>query len=365
MHLKITKHQIKDKNKIKLGSFFGILGAFSMAWDTIFYGVFALSMVYAINIIKINPFLAAIILYSFKEISNLVMISFHKGVSAIFKDIVNFCFTKFGLYIIIAAFLSDCVGGICYAYSSILSPFYAVIFVSISPIIAIMINYFLNHERINKLGWFGVLIAIVIVLIIVIDSQVNTNNGLNIDIIIAICFALITAIGWGMEGCVANYVYKKSKIEANNLLSIKLVFNSLMSIGIIIPLFSLILTSNVLIGWDWLGIGIKDPVILGIFLAVGLVEYVSRVGFFSAVKYLKAGFASILDMMNVGISPLLILIFSFNQNVANHLAIIPWYNFLLIWFIFLGGFILWYSQTFYRPGSLKNWSQKFKYYDKR
>lgn len=88
-------------------------------------------------------------------------------------------------------------------------------FISMAPVITILLSYFLLHERTNSRGWIGILLALIAIPLLSYDPEVNASGG-NAGSNLWIVGALLVFISWG---CQAFFIK-----TANRLMSSESIF---------------------------------------------------------------------------------------------------------------------------------------------
>ncbi|HSR17724.1 MAG TPA: DMT family transporter [Ignavibacteriaceae bacterium] len=161
-------------------------------------------------------------------------------------------------------------------------------FISLSPVVTIILSYFFLKERASKRGWIG--IALALAAIILISYQPTGNSGGSG--FLWIILSLIVFLAWGFQAFVMRFANQTMKAES--------IFFYMMITGLLLIPFALMMTDfNQNINW-----GISGP-----YLAA-LIQILNSIGALTIVYAFKYGKAIIVSPMTNAVAPVITIIIS-------------------------------------------------------
>jgi drug/metabolite transporter (DMT)-like permease len=161
-------------------------------------------------------------------------------------------------------------------------------FISLSPVVTIMLSYFFLKERASKKGWIGIAFALIaIILLSYQPSGAGDSSGY-----LWIILSLIVFLAWGFQAFVMRFANQTMKAES--------IFFYMMITGLLLIPFALIMTDfSQNINW-----GFNGP-----YLA-GLIQILNAVGALTIVYAFRYGKAIIVSPMTNAVAPVITIIIS-------------------------------------------------------
>ncbi|QSX05610.1 hypothetical protein JYG23_13195 [Sedimentibacter sp. zth1] len=157
------------------------------------------------------------------------------GLKGKLGDLVRCFKTKPGLIMIVAALIGGPIASTAYVVGLQMAGPIAIPISALCPAIAAILGRILFKQEINKRMWLG--IAVCVGASFLIGSTSITGEAPD-GMILGLGIALIAALGWGFEGCVAGY--GTSMIDPQIGIAIRQVTSGISTIAIVLPLMSLI-----------------------------------------------------------------------------------------------------------------------------
>ncbi len=173
--------------------------------------------------------------------------------------------------------------------------------ISLSPVITILFSYLFLKERASKMGWIGIILALVAIpLLSYQDPGTSTTRGL-----LWLIFALLVFLAWGIQAYYMKLANKTMKAES--------IFFYMMVTGILLVPIALAMTDfSRTINW-----GFKGP-----YLA-GMIQILNSIGALCLVYAFRYGKAIIVSPMTNALAPVITVIISLAiYQVIPHLVII-------------------------------------------
>ena len=161
-------------------------------------------------------------------------------------------------------------------------------FISLSPVITIVLSYFFLKERASKKGWVGIGLALVAIIFLSYQPSHSANSSGYLWIVLS----LIVFLAWGFQAYVMRFANQTMKSES--------IFFYMMITGLILVPFALIMTDfNPNINW-----GFKGP-----YLAA-LIQILNAIGALTIVYAFRYGKAIIVSPMTNAVAPVITIIIS-------------------------------------------------------
>jgi drug/metabolite transporter (DMT)-like permease len=161
-------------------------------------------------------------------------------------------------------------------------------FISLSPVITIILSYFFLKERASKKGWLGIALALAAIILISYQPTGNSGGSGYLWIILS----LIVFLAWGFQAFVMRFANQTMKAES--------IFFYMMITGLLLIPFALMMTDfNQNINW-----GISGP-----YLAA-LIQILNSIGALTIVYAFKYGKAIIVSPMTNAVAPVITIIIS-------------------------------------------------------
>ena len=170
-----------------------------------------------------------------------------------------------------------------------LGPAYLVFpFVSLSPVITIVLSYIFLKERASKKGWMGIVLALLAILFLSYQSSTDSSGSG----IMWIVLSLIVFAAWGIQAYIMRF--------ANNTMKSESIFFYMMVTGLLLIPGALYMTDfNQVINW-----GIKGP-----YMAAGI-QILNSVGALMIVYAFRHGKAIIVSPLTNAGGPVITIVIS-------------------------------------------------------
>lgn len=173
---------------------------------------------------------------------------------------------KISMFLIIASLLGGPLATVAYLIGlNLCGVTYALVISSLSPIISAIVGRILYKEKISIRAGIGIAIAITGIIII---GYTPPEAGDYPYFFLGLMISFIAAIGWGLEGAFATYA-----ADMTDPYIIVGFFRTLISgafsIIILVPVIGMA-TSTGTLGFEIIGNVLSTPILLGLFIFVGL-----------------------------------------------------------------------------------------------
>ena len=161
-------------------------------------------------------------------------------------------------------------------------------FISLSPVVTILLSYIFLRERTSNRGWIGIVLALIAIPLLSYQSA-NGGGGVgNLWIILA----LIVFLAWGFQAYVMKFANKTMKAES--------IFFYMMSTGIILIPFALLMTDfSKPINW-----GFSGPWL------TAMIQILNAIGALMLVYAFRYGKAMIVSPMTNALAPVITIVIS-------------------------------------------------------
>jgi drug/metabolite transporter (DMT)-like permease len=161
-------------------------------------------------------------------------------------------------------------------------------FISLSPVITILLSYFFLKERASKRGWIGITVALIAIPLLSYQSA----NGSADSGILWIILSLLVFIAWGVQAYIMKFANETMKAES--------IFFYMMISGILLIPFALLMTDfSQPINW-----GFKGPYLAAI------IQVLNAVGALMIVYAFRYGKAMIVSPLTNAVAPVITVIIS-------------------------------------------------------
>jgi drug/metabolite transporter (DMT)-like permease len=161
-------------------------------------------------------------------------------------------------------------------------------FISLSPVVTIILSYFFLKERASKRGWIGIAFALIAIILLSYQPQNDVNSSGYMWIILS----LIVFLAWGFQAYVMRFANQTMKAES--------IFFYMMITGLILIPFALIMTDfSQNINW-----GFKGPYLAAI------IQILNAIGALTIVYAFRYGKAIIVSPMTNAVAPVITIIIS-------------------------------------------------------
>lgn len=173
-------------------------------------------------------------------------------------------------------------------------------FISLSPVITILLSFIFLKERASLRGWFGILLALIAIPLLSYQSA----NGSISSGYMWILLSLLVFLAWGFQAYVMKFANKSMKAES--------IFFYMMATGILLIPFALWMTDfNQDINWGFSGPGLT-----------ALIQILNAIGALMLVYAFRYGKAMIVSPMTNALAPVLTVIISLSiYQILPHMVI--------------------------------------------
>jgi len=161
-------------------------------------------------------------------------------------------------------------------------------FISLSPVITILLSYLFLKERASKKGWIGIAFAIVAIILLSYQPPSDGNSSGYLWIILS----LIVFLAWGLQAYVMRFANQTMKAES--------IFFYMTVTGLLLVPFALIMTDfSQNINW-----GFNGPYLTAI------IQILNAIGALTIVYAFRYGKAIIVSPMTNAVAPVITIIIS-------------------------------------------------------
>lgn len=161
-------------------------------------------------------------------------------------------------------------------------------FISLSPVITIILSYIFLKERASKKGWIGIVLALVAIIFLSYQPPNDANSSGYLWIILS----LIVFVAWGVQAYIMRFANQTMKAES--------IFFYMMLTGLLLIPFALIMTDfSQEINW-----GFKGPYL------TTLIMLLNSIGALTIVYAFRFGKAIIVSPMTNAVAPVITIILS-------------------------------------------------------
>lgn len=175
-------------------------------------------------------------------------------------------------------------------------------FISLSPVITILLSLFFLKERASFRGWIGIVLALLAIPLLSYQSA----DGKIIENYLWIFLSLLVFLAWGFQAFVMKFANQSMKAES--------IFFYMMMTGILLIPFAILMTDfSQPINW-----GFKGP------WMTGMIQILNAVGALMLVYAFRYGKAIIVSPMTNALAPVITIIISLSiyQVIPNMIILI-------------------------------------------
>lgn len=174
-------------------------------------------------------------------------------------------------------------------------------FISLSPVVTILLSFVFLKERCSKRGWVGIVVALLAIPLLSYQSA-NGNGG---EGVLWIVLSLLVFLAWGFQAYVMKFANETMKAES--------IFFYMMITGILLIPFALWMTDfNQTINW-----GLSGPWLTAV------VQILNAIGALMLVYAFRYGKAMIVSPMTNALAPVITIIISLSiYRVIPHPVIV-------------------------------------------
>ena len=161
-------------------------------------------------------------------------------------------------------------------------------FISLSPVITIVLSYVFLKERASRKGWIGIVLALVAIIFL----SYQPPNDVNSSGFLWVILALVVFFAWGIQAYIMRFANQTMKAES--------IFFYMMLTGLILIPIALLMTDfSQEINW-----GFKGP-----YLAA-MIQILNSIGALMIVYAFRYGKAIIVSPMTNAVAPVITIIIS-------------------------------------------------------
>lgn len=161
-------------------------------------------------------------------------------------------------------------------------------FISVSPVITIVLSYLLLKERASSRAWIGITIAVIAIFLLSYQPSGNSVVSGYLWIILS----LLVALMWGIQAYVLKFANQNMKAES-------IIVYTVISALILIPVALWMTDFSQPINW-----GFKGPVL------VAMIQILNAIGFICLVYAFRYGKAIIVSPMVNALPPVITVVIS-------------------------------------------------------
>lgn len=174
-------------------------------------------------------------------------------------------------------------------------------FISLSPVITILLSYFFLKERASKRGWLGIALALIAIPLLSYQSPLNGETAGYLWIILS----LLVFLAWGVQAYIMRFANQSMKAES--------IFFYMMLTGILLIPFAVLMTD---FSQD-INLGFKGPYLTAI------IQILNAVGALMIVYAFRYGKAIVVSPLTNAVAPVITIIISLSiYQVIPHPVII-------------------------------------------
>lgn len=181
------------------------------------------------------------------------------------------------------------IGQLVLFFTLKMAPAYLVFpLLSLTPVVTILMAVFLLKEKTSRLGWLGIMVAIVAILLL----SYQPPGEKNVSGYLWILLAAVPLLAWGAQGYVMRFANETMKAES-------IFFYMMLSSVVLIPVALMMTDFSQKINW-----GFKGPYLAGI------IQILNAFGALCLVYAFRYGKAIIIAPMTTALSPVLTVVLS-------------------------------------------------------
>lgn len=151
-----------------------------------------------------------------------------------FKDFLRCINTKPGKMLIIAALVGGPIAGTAYVVALQMAGPIIVPISALCPAIAAILGKILYKQEISKRMGLGIVICICASFLI---GSTGFSGGVSDGFVLGLCIAVIAALGWGFEGCIAGYA--SAMVDPQIGICIRQLTSGIANLFIVVPILGI------------------------------------------------------------------------------------------------------------------------------
>ena len=193
------------------------------------------------------------------------------------------------IFLGITAGLLGCGGQLILFQALRIGPAYLIFpFISLSPVVTILLSYWLLKERASSRCWIGIIIAVIAIVLLSYQSPGNSV----VKGFLWFVLALFVSLMWGVQAYLLKFANRTMKAES-------IVFYTVLTALALIPVALLMTDFSLPINWSF-----KGP-----YLAA-MIQVLNAIGFVTLVYAFRFGKAIIVSPMVNAVAPVITVIIS-------------------------------------------------------
>ncbi|AWZ48977.1 hypothetical protein C3495_09200 [Clostridiaceae bacterium 14S0207] len=200
-----------------------------------------------------------------------------------FRDFLRCINTKPGRIMIVAALIGGPVAGTAYVIALQMAGSIVVPISALCPAIAAILGKILYKQELNKRMAFGILICVCASFLI---GSTGFAGAVSSKTLLGLLIAVIAALGWGFEGCVAGY--GSAMIDPEIGICIRQVTSGISNLFILVPVFGVI-AGGVNISFDLAVQAFTSGPAMIWFALSGLLSFMTFMAWYAANSMCGAG----------------------------------------------------------------------------
>ncbi|GAA0121978.1 hypothetical protein [Clostridium faecium] len=207
----------------------------------------------------------------------------YSGVKGKFGDFLRCINTKPGRIMIVAALIGGPIAGTAYVVALQMAGPIVVPISALCPAIAAILGKILYKQELNKRMALGICICVFASFLI---GSTGLSGGASLNTLIGISIAIIAALGWGFEGCVAGY--GSAMIDPEIGICIRQVTSGIANLFILVPIFG-IMAGGINISTDLVVQAFTSAPAMAWFVLSGLLSFVTFMSWYAGNSMCGAG----------------------------------------------------------------------------
>ncbi|ARC86418.1 multidrug resistance efflux transporter family protein [Clostridium argentinense CDC 2741] len=207
----------------------------------------------------------------------------YSGVKGKFGDFIRCINTKPGRIMILAALIGGPIAGTAYVIAIQMAGSIVVPISALCPAIAAILGKILYKQELNKRMAFGIAICVFASFLI---GSTGISGGASTSTLIGILIAIIAALGWGFEGCVAGY--GSAMIDPEIGICIRQVTSGIANLFILVPVFGM-MAGGINISTDLVVQAFTSAPAMAWFALSGLLSFITFMTWYAGNSMCGAG----------------------------------------------------------------------------
>lgn len=194
------------------------------------------------------------------------LIAIHKGKAGDFFRCIG---TRPGIMMVLAAIMGGPIAGTAYVIALQTGGTIVIPVTALCPAISSILAKIFFKQTLNKRMSIGILICVFSSVLIGISGGVGEVGS---GVVVGLIFALVAAIGWGLEGVIAGY--GTALIDYEIGIMIRQTTSGLVNLFVLVPILSF-LSGSPMIGFDLIGNALTDSGSIFFFIFSGFLSLIA------------------------------------------------------------------------------------------